>query len=230
MLAVGAALGGLVAAVLGRDAAFLIDAASFAVSGVLIARIRRPFSADRTEEVETNVIRATRRDDPLRATRPSRARARHRQGRFRARGGRAALIAVFAHDGVRRGRRRDRRPHGGPWRRRADRAVPRAVARRSGRSPPLRGDRRSRWPCSGSATRRWARCRASGSAAVAVGYRAPRRRRAVDALVLRAAAHRSRPDPGTDLRVRLRAHHADARRVRARHRLGRGALRRRARR
>src|SRR5688572_2114061 len=59
MLAVGAGLGGLVAAVLGRDAAFLIDAASFALSGLLIARVRRPFSADRTEEPETNVIRAT---------------------------------------------------------------------------------------------------------------------------------------------------------------------------
>ena len=50
MLAVGAALGGIVAAALGRDAAFLIDASSFAVSGLLIARIRRPFSAERTEE------------------------------------------------------------------------------------------------------------------------------------------------------------------------------------
>ena len=38
MLAVGAGLGGLVAAALGRDAAFLIDAASFALSGLLIAR------------------------------------------------------------------------------------------------------------------------------------------------------------------------------------------------
>ncbi|HZD81175.1 MAG TPA: MFS transporter, partial [Actinomycetota bacterium] len=50
MLAVGAALGGIVAAVLGRDAAFLIDAASFALSGALIARIRRSFSEEREEE------------------------------------------------------------------------------------------------------------------------------------------------------------------------------------
>jgi len=43
MLAVGAAIGGLVAATLGRDAAFAINAASFAVSGLLIVGIHRPF-------------------------------------------------------------------------------------------------------------------------------------------------------------------------------------------
>ncbi len=59
MLAVGAALGGIVAAALGRDAAFLIDAGTFAVSGLLIAWIRRPFSEERSEEPETNVARAT---------------------------------------------------------------------------------------------------------------------------------------------------------------------------
>ncbi len=59
MLAVGAALGGIVAAVFGRDIAFLVDATTFAVSGLLIARIRRPFSEDRTEEPETSVVRAT---------------------------------------------------------------------------------------------------------------------------------------------------------------------------
>lgn len=59
MLAVGAALGGIVAAVLGRDAAFLVDAATFAISGLLIAGIRRPFSEERAEEPEANVVRAT---------------------------------------------------------------------------------------------------------------------------------------------------------------------------
>ena len=59
MLAVGAALGGIVAAALGRDAAFLIDAGSFAISGLLIARIRRPFAEERTEPSEGNVVRAT---------------------------------------------------------------------------------------------------------------------------------------------------------------------------
>lgn len=47
MLAVGAALGGVVAGTLGREAAFLIDAASFLVSALLILRIRADFSQPR---------------------------------------------------------------------------------------------------------------------------------------------------------------------------------------
>ena len=43
MLAVGAAIGGLVAATFGRDVAFVLNAASFAGSAVLIIGIRRPF-------------------------------------------------------------------------------------------------------------------------------------------------------------------------------------------
>lgn len=49
MLAVGAALGGLGAAVLGPRACFLVDAVSFLVSAALISRCRRPFQlGDRT--------------------------------------------------------------------------------------------------------------------------------------------------------------------------------------
>lgn len=98
MLAVGAALGGIVAAALGRDAAFLIDASSFAVSGLLIARIQRPFSAERTEEPEANVIRATvetvryaRRDHRVLALVTVKAG-------FGIAAGVIALIAVFAHE------------------------------------------------------------------------------------------------------------------------------------
>ena len=98
MLAVGAALGGIVAAALGRDAAFLIDASSFAVSGLLIVRIRRPFSAERTEEPEANVIRATvetvryaRRDHRVLALVTVKAG-------FGIAAGVIALIAVFAHE------------------------------------------------------------------------------------------------------------------------------------
>lgn len=47
MLAVGAALGGLVAATLGRDAAFIANAASFALSAGLIVGIRRPLQQPR---------------------------------------------------------------------------------------------------------------------------------------------------------------------------------------
>ena len=50
MLAVGAALGGLVAATLGRDVAFVVNAASFAASALLIVGIRRPFRASRSGE------------------------------------------------------------------------------------------------------------------------------------------------------------------------------------
>lgn len=47
MLAVGAALGGVVAATLGRDAAFIVDGASFALSALLIVGIRRPLQEER---------------------------------------------------------------------------------------------------------------------------------------------------------------------------------------
>ncbi len=50
MLAIGGALGGIVAATLGRDAAILGDSLSFAVSAVLIVGIRRRFSEERTGE------------------------------------------------------------------------------------------------------------------------------------------------------------------------------------
>ncbi|MGH2830951.1 MAG: MFS transporter, partial [Actinomycetota bacterium] len=43
MLAVGAAIGGLVATTLGRDTAFLMNAASFVASAILIASIRGKF-------------------------------------------------------------------------------------------------------------------------------------------------------------------------------------------
>lgn len=51
MLAVGAALGGLVTATLGRDASIVIDSASFAVSAWLIFRVHGRFSEDRDQEV-----------------------------------------------------------------------------------------------------------------------------------------------------------------------------------
>ncbi len=58
MLAVGAALGGLVAATLGRDAAFLVDSVSFAISGAMIWRIRRPFSEPQPDE-HPGIVQAT---------------------------------------------------------------------------------------------------------------------------------------------------------------------------
>src|SRR5438093_1870665 len=59
MLAVGAGLGGLVATIFGRDTAFLVDAASFAISALLLAGIRRRFSEDRDGEEHVSIRRAT---------------------------------------------------------------------------------------------------------------------------------------------------------------------------
>jgi MFS family permease len=60
MLAVGSALGGLVAATLGRDTAFAIDAASFALSAALIMGVRRSFTEARTaDEPHPGVVKAT---------------------------------------------------------------------------------------------------------------------------------------------------------------------------
>lgn len=47
MLFLGAAVGGVVAAVLGRDASFVINAATFVVGAVLLWRVRAPFSRGR---------------------------------------------------------------------------------------------------------------------------------------------------------------------------------------
>ena len=53
MLFVGAGLGGLVAAVFGRNVSFAVDAATFAVSAVLIMGIRRPFRTGPVPESAT---------------------------------------------------------------------------------------------------------------------------------------------------------------------------------
>jgi len=59
MLAVGAALGGIVSTVFGRDTAFTVDAVSFALSALLLAGIHRRFSEDRTDEDHVGITRAT---------------------------------------------------------------------------------------------------------------------------------------------------------------------------
>lgn len=52
MLAVGGALGGVVAGVFGQDAAILVDSASFVVSALLIVRVRASFAEIRTEHTQ----------------------------------------------------------------------------------------------------------------------------------------------------------------------------------
>jgi MFS family permease len=59
MLAVGAALGGLVAAIFGRDTAFVLDAVSFVASAWLIFRIQRAFSEARAGDEFPQIREAT---------------------------------------------------------------------------------------------------------------------------------------------------------------------------
>ena len=70
MLAVGGALGGLVAATLGRDAAFIGNALSFLLSASLLVGVRRRFEEAREEPVHSRMgaavvetIRYARQDD-----------------------------------------------------------------------------------------------------------------------------------------------------------------------
>jgi MFS family permease len=58
MLAVGAAVGGIVAATLGRDAAFLMNAASFGLSGLLILGISRPLQQPRERSANGELVAA----------------------------------------------------------------------------------------------------------------------------------------------------------------------------
>jgi MFS family permease len=58
MLAVGGALGGLVAATLGRNAAFVGDALSFALSAGLLMGIRRPFAEAREGHEHAGMLSA----------------------------------------------------------------------------------------------------------------------------------------------------------------------------
>ncbi|MGZ8652304.1 MAG: MFS transporter, partial [Actinomycetota bacterium] len=60
MLTVGAALGGVVTAALGRDAAIAIDAVSFVGSALLIIRIGRSFQEARIEETPARIREAAR--------------------------------------------------------------------------------------------------------------------------------------------------------------------------
>jgi MFS family permease len=99
MLAVGAGIGGVVAAVFGRDVAFSIDAATFAISAVLLWGIRRPFSEPRAPghehprmvEATTEVVRYARRDHRVLALMAVKAG-------FGLAAGVLALIPVFGAD------------------------------------------------------------------------------------------------------------------------------------
>jgi hypothetical protein len=98
MLAIGAAAGGFVVALLGSDAAFIGDAVSFGFSALLLTRIRRSFSEDRAGHEHPGVIAAT--VETVRY-----ARDDHRvlallavKGGFGLSGGVLVLLPVFALD------------------------------------------------------------------------------------------------------------------------------------
>ena len=57
MLAVGAALGGVFAAVFGRNAAFIANAVSFVVAALLFAGVRRPMQSERTQNSNKGRVR-----------------------------------------------------------------------------------------------------------------------------------------------------------------------------
>jgi MFS family permease len=98
MLAVGAAAGGVVATLFGRNAAFAVDAASFALSALLLLGVHRALSQPREHEEHVGIAEATRQT----------VRYARQDGRvwalvsvkfgFGAAAGVLALIAVFAKD------------------------------------------------------------------------------------------------------------------------------------
>jgi MFS family permease len=57
MLAVGAAVGGVFAAVFGRDAAFIANGISFALAAILFSRIKTPMQKDRAQQMQRQRIR-----------------------------------------------------------------------------------------------------------------------------------------------------------------------------
>jgi len=57
MLAVGAAVGGVFASVFGRDAAFIANGVSFALSAILFSRIKTPMQQERNAQSERQRIR-----------------------------------------------------------------------------------------------------------------------------------------------------------------------------
>ena len=96
MLAVGAALGGVVAAIFGRNVAFTVDAVSFALSALFLLGVHRSFSAPREHDEHIGIADATR--ETIRYARRDRrvwALVSVKFG-FGAAAGVLAMIAVFA--------------------------------------------------------------------------------------------------------------------------------------
>ena len=213
MLAVGAAAGGVVATLFGRNAAFTVDAVSFAISALLLLGVRRAFSATAGVADEHVGIAEATRETVRYARQDARvwALVSVKFG-FGAAAGVLALIAVFAKDIFHAG-------DVGFGLLMAARGVGALIG-------PFLGHR-----LAGPGHRRLLPVIACSLATFGVGYallgvapalwlaarrdprRAPGRRVTVGAVELRAAAAGARPDPRADLRLRLRVDHAVARRL-----------------
>ena len=96
MLAVGAAVGGVVATIFGRNVAFTVDAVSFAVSALLLVGVRRPFAAAREHEEHIGITEATRQTVAYARRDPRVWALVSVKFGFGAAAGVLALIAVFA--------------------------------------------------------------------------------------------------------------------------------------
>ncbi len=71
MAAVGAALGGVIADLFSRDVAFGVDAVSFLVSAVLVARVRRSFAEQRDPQQRTKFLPAVKEAIAFARTHPA---------------------------------------------------------------------------------------------------------------------------------------------------------------
>lgn len=103
MLAVGAALGGAVVALFGRDAAFIGDAVSFALSAALVMGVRRRFNEEREPRKHVTIF-----EDVLQTLRFARTEPRVGalllvKGGFGLAGGVIVLASVFAVEVFHRG-------------------------------------------------------------------------------------------------------------------------------
>ena len=99
MLVVGAALGGLVAAKLGKEAAFLGDAASFAISGMLLLRVRGRFhDKDPGEHHGVTIVSDVRETVRFARREPKVLALLLVKGGFGLSAGVIGLISVFAYE------------------------------------------------------------------------------------------------------------------------------------
>ena len=150
MLAVGGALGGVVAGVFGSDVAIVVDSASFVLSALLILRIRATFAEDRAVHERPSL-----RQDTVETVRY--ARKDHRVLALLAvkfgwgiAGGVLVLLPILALGSFHAGEIGLGLLDGGARRRGADRPVPRQVPRRPARTGGCSARSGARWPRSGS--------------------------------------------------------------------------------